>query len=399
LKNLINVLLLFLVHCFSIFDPTEIKSKEKNELTLEEKIRIFNAFQPGGAFNRIICVGVNSGLTGSACKEAEIINRNACVSGNLSAGAIKYYRYYASVDEGLSMGIANSLAANATNCVATYKENILTNTSSSLSDLESNQSLTNCQAITSTTMKIGSFRCISVHSFCNSSFYLKLGNASSFTNVSGVGNSNLTLPTWSTLTASYTPIEGIGTPIIGDNTFWSIPIGFNFNYFGQTFTNFYASSNGLISFDSNSPENNDASNLFIFKTNAPPSAIAPWWTDLNLDCKASVQYSSSGSAGNRILTVQWKDVLYKTEDLNDITSVYKRLNFQVKIYETSNRIEFIYGHVVGNTVTSSLAAIGLKNTANANYVFINGFNGSSSDTTRLKYNSFPVSGTVYRFTP
>ncbi len=350
----------------------------------------------------INCLASGVKLPYAACKDSEYISQNGCVSGKLAAGTLKYYRYYAPSDESLSMVIADSTPTSFTNCAATYKENSLVDTNSPVTELETNQSLTSCQANTSATIKSGSYRCISVHSFCDSFFNLKLGNTSGRTDVFGAGNSNLALPNWSTFNTSYTPITGTGTPIIGDNTYWSIPIGFSFTFFGQTFTNLNASSNGLISFGTATPEDYDSSHLFLNKSTFPTSVIAAWWANLRLDCDSNVQYTTTGTTGNRALTVQWKNILLKTYDADESPgrdNVYRRLNFQVKLYETTNVIDLVYGPASGNTNSDELASVGIKNTVNEKVVFINGMNSSSTDTSRFKNISFPASGKVYRFTP
>ena len=72
-----------------------------------------------------------------------------------------------------------------------------------------------------------------------------------------------------------------------------------------------------------------------------------------------------------------------------------RLNFQVKLYETTNIIEFVYGPATGNTNSDELAAIGIKNTVNGKIVFINisnsalGLNCVRID--RIARNEFAVS--------
>jgi hypothetical protein len=345
------------------------------------------------------CIASGVKLPFASCADSGILPPNGCISGYLAAGTIKYYRYLAGSDENLSMAIADSTPASFTNCVATYKENSLVGTNTPVTEFETNQSLTSCQPNTTTTIKSGSYRCLSVHSFCDSYYKLKIANAPSFSQVTSTGNATLTLPSFSNSTTTYIPIDGIGTPITGDNTYWSIPIGFSFSFFGQTFTNLYASSNGLVSFNGNSPDNFDSSNLFVYKDAMPSSVIAPWWTDFNMDCASDIQYITSGTNGNRVLTVQWRSMQLRTYDAYGSDNINRRLNFQVKLYETTNIIEFVYGPATGNTNSDELAAIGIKNTVNGKIVFINGMLGSSTNSTRYKNISFPASGTVYRFTP
>jgi|JI10StandDraft_1071094.scaffolds.fasta_scaffold00297_33 hypothetical protein len=345
------------------------------------------------------CITSGVKLAYATCASSEIIPQNGCVSGSLQSGSIKYYRYYASGDENLSMLVDASVPNIYKNCVATYKENVQVDTNSPVSELEINQSLTSCQPNTGVTIKSGTYRCVSVHSFCDSSYYLKLGNTSAWAEVTGAGNANLTLPTWSKSETTYIPIEGTGTPIVGDNTYWSIPIGFSFTFFGQTFTSLYASTNGFISFSTLNPENTESNNLFVYKSGIPAAVIAPWWANMIVDCSSSVQYQATGTTGNRILTVEWKNILLNTYDSRGSGNINRRLNFQVKLYETTNIIDLIYGPASGNTNSNEFASLGIKSTVGDKFIFINAKSDLTTDTTRYKNISFPASGTVYRFTP
>ncbi len=404
MKNLkflaiVSFILLFFLYCNKLkkFDTSKLHAPSTSDWTDATALNPLLAQSSSSSSVRCLTTGVK--LPSTSCDNSTIISQNGCVSGYLSAGTIKYYRYYAPSDENLSMAIANSYPANFTNCVAVYKENSPVNTDTPITELETNQSITKCQSNTTTMIRSGAYRCISVHSFCDNSYSLKIGNTPAIPPFTTTGNSNLTLPTWSQATTTYTPIEGTGTPVIGDNTYWSIPIGFNFTFFGQIFTNFYASSNGLASFSTTNPENNDSQNLFIYKENIPPTLIAPWWANLNMDCSSNIQYTTTGTSGNRVLTVQWKNILLNTYDTGRFSSADRRLNFQVKLYETSNIIELVYGPTSGNVNSNELASVGIKNTLNGKVVFINGMLGSFTDSTRYKNKSFPISGTVYRFTP
>jgi hypothetical protein len=58
-----------------------------------------------------------------------------------------------------------------------------------------------------------------------------------------------------------------------------------------------------------------------------------------------MKYQVDGSAPNRILTVEWIGAMHYPN------SSAGNLNFQVKLYETSNKIEFLYGSMSGGTGT------------------------------------------------
>ena len=142
--------------------------------------------------------------------------------------------------------------------------------------------------------------------------------------------------------------------------------------------------------------NGDKENLFgsatyyYGSTNTYPilkSVIAPWWYYGSLEgCDAYVQYTTTGSAPNRVFTVEW----------NDLYSAGSYRNFQTKLYETTNVIELIYGSGANSGSSAYKASIGISNSVGGTGNYVNGKNGSSTDSSS---SSFPPSGTVYRFTP
>ena len=116
------------------------------------------------------------------------------------------------------------------------------------------------------------------------------------------------------------------------------PIGFGFMYGGIMRDSFCVSTNGIIKFDY------DPISLGDFSPPTGPYSINVFATDLyGLPApsgsreRAKLLYKLEGIAPNRILTVEWKDFSTCCNMLN------ADLNFQVKLYELSNRIEFVYG--------------------------------------------------------
>ncbi|HIC87928.1 MAG TPA: DUF11 domain-containing protein [Anaerolineae bacterium] len=91
-----------------------------------------------------------------------------------------------------------------------------------------------------------------------------------------------------------------GTPIsLGDDA-WSgpFPIGFDFPFFGQRFSEFYLSSNGWMSFEQ--PTSSDPSNEELPSESAPANLIAIFWDDLNPGTGGQVLYRAE--AGRLIVS-------------------------------------------------------------------------------------------------
>jgi len=199
--------------------------------------------------------------------------------------------------------------------------------------------------------------------------------------------------------ATYVPITGttLGANAIGDDVgIGNLSIGFSFNYNGSAHTIFGARSNGLIELDQAS-----TSALSGFSSNALASTancIAPLWDDNNTT-GGSIIYATTGAVGFRVLTVQWTGMHVG----NTGGSGQPTIDMQVKLYEGTNKIEFIYGSTSA-AFTSTTASIGLSG-ASGNYVSVTpAAIPSSSTTSNSSENSsissaanFP-SGTKYTFT-
>ena len=153
----------------------------------------------------------------------------------------------------------------------------------------------------------------------------------------------------------------------------ALPLGFTFKYFGSDYTSVYASTNGWISFYG--PSDSEYINENIPTLGTPYGVIAPFWDDFEVKAQGAtdkVSYITSGSAPNRIFTIEYYSVTrYGTSESTD---------FQVKLYETSNVIEFHYG---ASTLTTGSASIGIEN-----YDGTIGFCGPNCGTSNSSLPSF-----------
>ncbi|MBG0787813.1 MAG: Ig-like domain repeat protein, partial [Anaerolineaceae bacterium] len=148
---------------------------------------------------------------------------------------------------------------------------------------------------------------------------------------------------------------GTDSGLRGDDHYSSdINIGFNFTYFGNTYSTFKATTNGLIYFGPGSYY--QYSNTSIPNSADPNNAIYVFWDDLySYDDTQLVLYRTIGEVGSRELIVQWTNYGYFNSSLPMGT-------FQVILYEGSNNIRFQYRQLL--TATRSYgqsATIGLEN--------------------------------------
>jgi hypothetical protein len=119
-----------------------------------------------------------------------------------------------------------------------------------------------------------------------------------------------------------------------------VNLPFTYNLYGQNFNSVSIGSNGYLGFTGS--ESYDNSCLL---NNRLDYAIMPHW-DL-LDTRTStapglgVYTSTTGTAPNRIYNVEWRSCLYSSGSCGG------NVNFQVRLYESLDRFDVIYGSVAG----------------------------------------------------
>ncbi len=171
----------------------------------------------------------------------------------------------------------------------------------------------------------------------------------------------------------------------------SLPTGYDFSYDGVAVASIRANENGWLEMGTSQTGSPLVTNDLSDIANVP--ILAPFWDDLTSDAQTRIIYLVEGTAPVRIFTVEWKDILWGGQ----------RQNFQVKLYETSNVIEFWYGDM--NTNNSGSASIGINNTGgclNKIISVIPGVTPSVSYTAEnntINSTTYLNSGLVYIFNP
>ncbi len=171
----------------------------------------------------------------------------------------------------------------------------------------------------------------------------------------------------------------------------SIPIGFTFRFCGTNYTTLAASSNGFLSLANNvaAPATNLAANI------TGHGFLMPYWDDLyggTATPAPATFYITTGTAPNRIFTFEWKD-FHKTAT----GAIYG--NFQVKLYESTNNIEFVYGNGTFTAASGVAATIGIANTTTDwQTLSDNTFAPLTSSTTFTDtITTLPATGQIYRW--
>ena len=213
---------------------------------------------------------------------------------------------------------------------------------------------------------------------------------------------------------TYTDLGNSGTPIthnfagdtmtFDDDNSSVQEIGFGFSYNGTAFTQFVLNTNGFIKLGSEP----GAANAYDVISSGETNVIAPFNYDLNAATDgAEYRVFTSGLIGSRICTIQFKNLKEWFEPQQ-----YDSINFQIKLFETSNTIEFVYGNFAASTVAPSLikattcikgnispfCSVKVNKSGSTDWsavLFVNG----NSDTRKLenKNNRLPVPGQTFRF--
>ncbi|MCP4312014.1 MAG: hypothetical protein GY790_12180, partial [Bacteroidetes bacterium] len=139
-----------------------------------------------------------------------------------------------------------------------------------------------------------------------------------------------------------------------DGNWGAFPIGFSFDFFGNTYTDFYVTSNGLVMFGS-------GSSLYVNKSIPDASGadnyIAPFWDDLIIHSTGDIMYHTIGTAPNRKLVVQYSNMSFWN-------STVLLGTIQVILYEGSNNIQTQYRNIVdlsSDRASGNSATVGLEN--------------------------------------
>jgi hypothetical protein len=267
------------------------------------------------------------------------------------------------------------------------------------------------------------------------------------------------------------PISGPTTTAIAignqdDNVYNNIPVGFNFNFNGNTYSSIALNVNGWICmgtvtpFSSYTPiSTGSASNVISFFSrdlqlgpyqsctttigsnvisltypaasnyftvgdtlagtgiplNTSVTAISAGNMTISAPATAAgtsvftkgyISYQLSGVSPNQVVTIQWRRYGRWS---NSSTGLDDYLNTQIKLYQTTNIIEVIYGNCGTNSLNSFTGEIGLRGTSNADFnnraiVAGGAYNASTAGSVNsasgiISSTLAPTSGQVYRWTP
>ena len=242
------------------------------------------------------------------------------------------------------------------------------------------------------------------------------------------GNAVNTTTTYADLAATGTAIATANTD---DDNSAAQAIGFTFTYNGTAFTQFVLNTNGLLRLGAAAPSSAAAFPPFAQAAEAGPisganaadvNLLAPFNLDLGPGSAGGTEYrvATTGTAPNQVCTIQWKNVADKPQAASAtvptvLATQLANVSFQVKLYETTNNVEFVYGAAVAGTGTAAAkyAAVGIKGSTPSASVLTTKTSGSLWSTTtffagpyldpsvgnahNVRQTFLPDAGRTYRF--
>ncbi|MBC6612587.1 choice-of-anchor J domain-containing protein [Hymenobacter sp. BT507] len=226
-----------------------------------------------------------------------------------------------------------------------------------------------------------------------------------------------------------------GTAIATDNTDNANSavqdIGFTFSYNGQSFTQFVLNTNGYLKLGSQAPspalyfDGSQVTTGGPFNSTAATDVnlLVPFNTDWLGTPTTEYRVAVTGTAPNRVCIVQWKDVQDKARATTATSTTvlgeqFATVSFQVKLYETTNNIEFTYGNATPGpgADAAKYGAVGVKGSGNANGQLVTLVKGSTtawlnaspqdvnyplanSNGFNFRKTVLPATGSTFRFRP
>ena len=200
-------------------------------------------------------------------------------------------------------------------------------------------------------------------------------------------------------TAPYVPLSGAARTLsVGDTDdgyYNALPIGFTFRFRGVDYTTVSASTNGFLLLGQNGKTSSPGYiNSLVTGGNATgKTIIAPLRDDMGLDV-GGLRTSLSGTAPNRVFTVEWRSVKW------NLDAGSAAMSFQAKLYENVNVVQLAYDRVIGS-LNGASASIGLMG-ATGEFVSVTGTSAAPTVSTTMARDDIaakPLSGRVFTFTP
>ncbi|MBS1902965.1 MAG: choice-of-anchor D domain-containing protein [Bacteroidetes bacterium] len=182
--------------------------------------------------------------------------------------------------------------------------------------------------------------------------------------------------TYNTFVGTYSSIAGIGTQITstgGDDNTYALSLPFAFNYDSTVQTSgktIYASTNGLLSFYTSG---SGCCSSQLGSTSYQGTLL---WFSQDDYTTGAMYYATTGTAPNRVFTVEWQSLRFYSGNT-------AFCDMQVKLYETSNNIEYWYS-TNSLSMGSRSAGIGLNGFTSPSFLSLTVTTTSSTPSGQIR---------------
>lgn len=228
-----------------------------------------------------------------------------------------------------------------------------------------------------------------------------------FTTVSLLGQ-NASQYSFSQSSGTYAVLSSptvLGSGSALDSETYSIPSaslsGFSFNFAGTNYTAFTVSANGFIGFGSSIMSGTVQTPLS--STTGGNAFVAAYADDLGgLNANTQIAWKLEGSSPNRELVVEYKNIRNYNRTNTD-------LSFQIRLQETTNIINIVYGTMTYTSTTSDASQVGIKSstttghfsnrTTTTNWNSTTAGTSNSATCTVLNTVTMPASGLTFTYSP
>ena len=173
------------------------------------------------------------------------------------------------------------------------------------------------------------------------------------------------------------------TNLVGDDSYAGpVNLGFNFDFFGTTYTNLYVNINGTLNFGAG---NSSYSNNSLPRMN---NAILAFWDDLITQSgKKTIYYRTVGDPGSRKFVAQWTNMYFYSNPTLPMGT------FQIILSEGSNTIQLQYRDLLGGAASQgNSATIGIQQDNSHYYQYSN---NSASLTQEQAITYTPATSSTY----
>jgi hypothetical protein len=156
--------------------------------------------------------------------------------------------------------------------------------------------------------------------------------------------------------AATTDPGGVSIATGDDGISGAVTIPFSFTFYGVSYTQLFAYTNGFVQLGASSGSTTTYGQLLPSAT-APNNIIAGVFSDLNVSGAAAIRAYTTGVSPNRIFTIHYNNVPFYTTAAGNVTG---NTDWQIQLYETSNIIEVHIGDVTGLSTTTANKTLGIE---------------------------------------